>query len=418
MKLRDQRIVISNNQIIKSKLTLWVGIYNGLQYLDSIKTQLMGQSTKEFNLMVVDNGSSDNSWDLLQTWLSAFEGRITLVKNPINMGFIGSMQLNEDLIDAEWILQIHQDDYYFKNHVAVHLADITAAASDVVAISSDMGSLRHDGKVLPTLPRASWFPVDQDLPSQFIQNLITLSVPWPSTSFKAKELFDSFIPWHNFAFMDVEITLRILTKGKVHHVKKQTMKYRENPVSASHSINDIEKRFGAAVGLTRIVSSNEFITVASKVNPSERAKFSKAIENGIRLRVGDSKFSEYIFLMASESMAFAWKYETDIPLDKIYDDYNSIQSASVLNLLGGLMAINGQAKHETGSSPNYGQFFKVLDEHNRQGSKSKVKKGIKSFVYIVFIQPLPYLLKRLIIEKALSLAIKMGVKHRWNFRWR
>ena len=418
MNLRSKRSIISSNKIDMKKLILWIGIYNGSQYLDSLKKQLMNQTVADVELLVVDNGSTDNSWEKLQEWLSVFEGRITLVKNPINLGFIGSMQLNEDLIHTDWVLQIHQDDYYFENHVEVHLDQIRKANQDIVAISTDMGSMSNDGRNLPSLPRASWFPVGKDLPSQFIQNLMALSIPWPSTSFRTREFFDSFVPWHNFAFMDVEITLRILTRGKVIHVKKQTMKYRENPVSASHSINDLERRFGAAVGLTRIVSSNEFLTVASEVNPSERDKFASAIKRGIEIRLGESDLVDFIYLVASETMAFAWKYETNTPIYEIHDEYDSLQSNSVVNLLDGLMLENGGHFGKLNSSANPAKFFDVTIENINQLQKINVKKAFKKMVYRIAIEPLPYKMKRLIIEKAMVVGFKLGMKHRWNFTWR
>jgi hypothetical protein len=280
-----------------------------------------------------------------------------------------------------------------------------------------MGSMSNDGRNLPTLPRASWFPVEQDAPSQFIQNLIAMSIPWPATSFRTKEFFESFVPWHN-QFSDVEITLRILSRGKVLHVKRQTMKYRENPMSDSHSINETEKRFGAAVGLTRIVSSNEFITIASKVDPIYRDKFAMAIKNGITLRVGGSEFSEYIYLMAAESMAFAWNYETNTPIQKIYSDYKSVQSNSVANLLDGIVVENGVFETDTNSSLNFNTYLTEPIENSSHGGNSKIKKATKLTVYRILIEPLPYLIKRIVIEKALKIAVKMGMKHRWNFKWR
>jgi glycosyltransferase involved in cell wall biosynthesis len=418
MNLRSKRVIIPNNRLNTKNLILWVGIYNGAQYLDSLKSQLMNQTVKDFELLVVDNGSTDDSWEILREWLSVFEGRITLVKNPINMGFIGSMQLNQDLIDSDWVLQIHQDDYYFKNHVEVHLDQIGNANQGIVAISTDMGSMSNEGRKLPSLPRASWFPAGKDLPSQFLQNLVALSIPWPSTSFRTKEFFNSFVPWHNFAFMDVEITLRILTRGKVVHVKKQTMRYRENPVSASHSINEYERRFGAAVGLSRIVSSNEFLTVASNVHASDRDKFANAIKQGIEVRLGKSELVDFINLMALETMAFAWKYETNTPIYRIHDDYEVMNSTSVVKLLDGVIQANGGPSGKSNSQVNTFDFFETKEEADAKVRKPNILKFIKSLTYRFVIEPLPYILKRSIIERALSIGIKLGMKHRWNFTWR
>ena len=55
MNLRSKRVIIADNRFNRKNLILWVGIYNGAQYLDSLKNQLMNQTVKDFELLVVDN---------------------------------------------------------------------------------------------------------------------------------------------------------------------------------------------------------------------------------------------------------------------------------------------------------------------------------------------------------------------------
>jgi len=424
MNRRDKRVILNRNTAPTSHITVWVGIYNGSQYIDSLVNQLLKQKCSEFQLLVVDNGSTDDSWEKLQSWLALFEGKITLVKNPINMSFFGSMILNRDLVNSNWILPIHQDDYYFENHITTHLLEIKRAAPDVVGISTDMGSMSNAGKKLLSLPRGSWFPAGVDAPSQFIQNLIAIVVPQPATSFKTKELFDSMGPWHDWSFGDVELTLKMIAKGRFLQVKKQTMRYRENPLSTSHIIEDGERRVGAAIGLTRVFASNEFVLIARQVELEDREAFTVAIKRGIKLRVGDSDFCDFVCLIAMESLAFAWEYESNGSISDINEQYSILNFEHVQKFLGNFMIDNGATEvvsiNKKREPSNQSSLKQMLNSKSaiQDLQSSKKKEILKAVIYQVVFRLLPYRVKRYVFEKIAKIAFKVGIKHHWNFTWR
>jgi glycosyltransferase involved in cell wall biosynthesis len=424
MLLREKRIICSSNTMSPLITTVYLGIYNATQYIDSLSQQLANQKFLEFNLLVVDNGSTDDSWFKLQAWLLTFEGHITLVKNPINLGLFGSLALNRDLIKSEWFLPIHQDDYYYKNHILTHFRQIDKAKKSTVAISTDMASMRNNGRKSVSLPRASWFPVGDDSPSRFIQNLISISVPQPSTSFKTDEFFACLGPWHDWSFSDVELTLKLIAKGEFVQVKKQTMRYRENPVSQSHSITDLERKWSAAIGLARVLTSSEFSQIAKQVNTEDRKPFTEAVQQGIELRVGKSEFGEFITLLALESLAHAWNYESNEPLFNVNAQYEIVNSKNVKQFLAGVMFENGLSNPKLldnlNSETRIAQLQRMLNVNINQIEKkaNTSKKNLKIIIYQALFGLMPYRIKRYMVEKLLNVAINFGFKHRWNFTWK
>ena len=154
------------------------------------------------------------------------------------------------------------------------------------------------------------------------------------------------------------------------------------------------------------------------MNPSERDKFASAIKRGIEIRLGASDLVDFIYLMASETMAFAWRYETNTPIYKIHDDYDLLHSNSVVKLLDGLVLENGGHSGKLNSSANSAKFFDATIENINQPQKINVKKVFKTIVYRIALEPLPYKMRRLIIGKAMVVGFKLGMKHRWNFTWR
>ena len=69
-----------------SEITVFLGIYNGENYLQSLRNQLKSQKFQGFKLVVVDNASTDNSFEQLGAWKSEFGDRITLHMNDQNLG--------------------------------------------------------------------------------------------------------------------------------------------------------------------------------------------------------------------------------------------------------------------------------------------------------------------------------------------
>jgi len=76
----------------------WNGIEDTLLCLES----LLSQSYKQFQIVVIDNGSVDNSKELLESYRMKHSDKIEVIYNPVNFGFAGGVNtgiewaLNED----------------------------------------------------------------------------------------------------------------------------------------------------------------------------------------------------------------------------------------------------------------------------------------------------------------------------------
>ena len=94
------------------EFTVFIGIYNGEKYLESLQKQLLSQTYQDFHLVVIDNFSTDNSWEALAGWQAIFGEKLILRRNDMNLGGGGSLAkaLDSGLISTHWFTTIHQDD--------------------------------------------------------------------------------------------------------------------------------------------------------------------------------------------------------------------------------------------------------------------------------------------------------------------
>lgn len=81
--------------------------YNGGIYLKEAVNSILNQDFPDFELLVIDDGSTDNS---LQFLSSISDQRIRLVRNVVNKGLIYSLNKGLDICKGEFIARMDADD--------------------------------------------------------------------------------------------------------------------------------------------------------------------------------------------------------------------------------------------------------------------------------------------------------------------
>ena len=394
-------------------LTVFLGIYNGEKYLTSLETQILAQSYQDFQLVVVDNASTDGSWEVLSQWPKIFGEKLIISRNDTNLGGGGSLAsaLKLGLINTEWFTTLHQDDYYFASHLEQLISTIRNSSDDVVAVCTGMASMDEKSQTIPTPPRASWLVDDYSAPSSFLINLRTQTLSFPTSAFRTKVFSQCFRFWHSPTFSDTETTLLLCGHGEFRYIPEETMRYRENSQSESHVINSVEAVLGATISLSRVFTSEEFRTVLRKVDRGERGFFFSELMSSIEIRLRDSSLLYLVKILASEACANAWDYKESQPsilLSEFYQAVNSRFTQTLLSNLSGepiprpkleqseeLRALSGDLSQE------------IFTKHSR--GKSHLNKIFSKFPLTLRIQ-----IFRVYVR---VFAIKQP-NHYWNAFWK
>lgn len=414
-RLRQHRVVqesSSNQELASSIITIFIGLYNAEEYLDSILEFLKSQAD-DYQVLIVDNASSDATWLKIHEWPVELTHRFTFVKNPINLGATGSLSLNLDLIRTPWVSTIHQDDRYFMNHVNVQVEAIRSATPDCNCVVTDMGSLSPSGKVSAGRPRASWLLPDDSPETLFIANLKLHSVPFPAAAFRVEKLREHPIPWHSTAMPDTEWVLKTIGPNGILHVPRITMHYRENPFSESHSLSESESQLGNFMALNRVLNSDSFFQLLKSVPEQDRSRFAEAALEGLRIRIKDDSRFALISLAAAEQMALAWDYSEWTSLDVINQSYARAGSERIETLLGGLIgfyALERESLSATGTGNE--TLFSTAD-------LPPASRRAKSLALAVFLlNLLPYRLRRIAFKKFSRVSNRLIKSSPWKFDWR
>jgi glycosyltransferase involved in cell wall biosynthesis len=372
----------------KHNLTLYLGIYNGEKYIDSMLKQIQSQEYQKFRILVVDNNSSDQSSKMFGKWKEIYKDNFQLVINQVNYGGHGSLFRNMDKIKTPWFCTLHQDDFYKPNHIRILNELILTSKKNTVGVSTTMGSMSNNGKILNSKPRVTWFSSNLDEPGQFLQNVRAQSVPYPATAFNLEVFKKTIVPFHSPTFSDTEQTLRMLGYGSFIVSQKETMFYRENPFSESHIINLKEGTIGAAIGLSRVFNSHEFDQILNKVNENKRSLFASQLIEAISHRIVDSELLITTQTIAIETMITKWGYgdkNLSFLLGKSYTNISSPQTINLINNLSGNKIIIVQAKTNNKSQTFAGKIWDVYFHLNVFKSIKFNRFIIKSIYKIIFI---------------------------------
>ena len=82
---------------MSEKVTVVIPNYNGINYIDKCLDSLRRQQYNEYNVVIIDNASSDGSFELIQDEYPEF----TLIRNDVNTGFckaVNRIGINRDEI--------------------------------------------------------------------------------------------------------------------------------------------------------------------------------------------------------------------------------------------------------------------------------------------------------------------------------
>jgi glycosyltransferase involved in cell wall biosynthesis len=127
------------------KLSVLMPIYNGEKFLRATLDSLMHQSYRDFEIVAVNDGSTDNSRELVRSYEDA---RIRLIDNPRNLGQTTSLQVALDSARGEYVARQDQDDVSMPDRFAKQVAFLDQH-SEAGALGTSYCVIDETGKALP-----------------------------------------------------------------------------------------------------------------------------------------------------------------------------------------------------------------------------------------------------------------------------
>jgi glycosyltransferase involved in cell wall biosynthesis len=137
------------------RIVVGMGVFNEEQYLEETIPAVLAQTMPDFRVLILDNGSTDRSWEILQQFEHA-DPRITLLRSPTNLipadAANGAWALAmERWPDCRWFIGAGADDMMEPDYLEAVLAAADADPS-VNCIYSPVRFIGHPWKGTWTYP--------------------------------------------------------------------------------------------------------------------------------------------------------------------------------------------------------------------------------------------------------------------------
>ena len=126
------------------KITVILGIYNCAETLAESIDSLLAQTYNDWNLVMCDDGSIDETYEVAEKYRSDYPDRIKLIKNERNMGLNHTLNRCLELADGEYIARQDGDDISLPSRFEKEAAALDAHP-EIAVVSTAMSYFDENG---------------------------------------------------------------------------------------------------------------------------------------------------------------------------------------------------------------------------------------------------------------------------------
>lgn len=211
-------------------VTVLMPVYNGEKYLEEAIKSILNQTFKYFEFLIVDDGSTDKSAEIIASFNDA---RIRLERNEVNLGLIKTLNKGFKLSKGKYIARMDCDDISLPKRLSIQ--------------TSFMEKNREIGVC------GSWVKIiglKQSFISKYPQNheearaYLLFNTPFahPAVIIR-KEIIEKYQLEYDENYKhaeDYELWSRIIEHTKISNIPKVLLHYRMHPESASKKNSSIQ----------------------------------------------------------------------------------------------------------------------------------------------------------------------------------
>ncbi len=132
----------------KPTLTVLMAVYNDKYRVGQAIESILAQSFRSLDLLIVDDGSTDGTDDLIRAY-AARESRIRTLRLPENSGLGAALQAGLGETSADLIARMDSDDISHPERLARQVAMMERHGLDVLGAAQDRGKRRVLGALKP-----------------------------------------------------------------------------------------------------------------------------------------------------------------------------------------------------------------------------------------------------------------------------
>lgn len=207
-------------------------VYNSEKYLRPAIDSILGQSFQDFEFIIIDDGSTDSTSNILKSYT---DNRIKIINHSYNLGIVKSLNEGLKISRGAYIARMDADDVSMPERLAEQYSYIHSNP-EVVVCGANIQSINSAGKITSG---AWWKKDDGQLDWELIWGNV---LPHPTVLIR-KEALQSDL-YRNYKFAeDYDLWLRMLNKGKIVRMDKVLLLYRIHSDHSGDSSLSLEEAY-------------------------------------------------------------------------------------------------------------------------------------------------------------------------------
>lgn len=210
-------------------------IYNADAYLRKAIESILAQSFRDFELIVIDDGSTDTSLEIIKSY---FDKRIRLIKKQNNSGIIDSLNKGIRVASGKYIARMDADDISLPNRLKLQI-DFLEINSNHALVGTTIEAIDNNGNSIDVYPEPT---EDDDLK----KGLLVRNVFAHGSTMMRTEIVRKVGGYTSFALHaeDYDLWTKIARSHKIANLVDLLYKWRVNPAGVS-SVRANDQRIAA-----------------------------------------------------------------------------------------------------------------------------------------------------------------------------
>src|SRR5262249_47276307 len=141
----DVLVSTSRDAMPDPTISLIICTYNHERYVSEALASVVAQTTRDFEVLIFDDASSDATVDGIRSWLPQAPVPTELIVNQQNLGLCATRTLALSRCRGEFVCSLSGDDVYEPTKLERELELFRSCGAQVGAVFSDMVVIDDDG---------------------------------------------------------------------------------------------------------------------------------------------------------------------------------------------------------------------------------------------------------------------------------
>ena len=243
-----------------------MSVYNSAQYLREAVDSILNQTIIDFEFIIIDDNSSDESVSILKSYS---DSRIVLIVNETNVGLTKNLNIGIKLAKGDFIARMDADDISFVDRFEKQLSFLQSNSS-ISLCGSQFVEIGNGNQI-------SKYPINHN--EIYFTLLYRNAIAHPTVMWRKTDFIDNSLFYNeNYkTAQDYELWSRVVSCLKVANINETLLQYRTHPKQISNVLKKNQNNNAFAIKISLIKQ------LLPSFNATDEVYFKCLFDNGFKL---------------------------------------------------------------------------------------------------------------------------------------